>query len=99
MDSDNETEVQVLRKLVALKDRGEIKTWKEFQSRYEIDTGKYHGIAALQMKAHRFRKQQAMLGRSWTQPDVQALQDAHDYYIREKFAIIANQVFRLNLEN
>jgi hypothetical protein len=70
--------------LLRLKD-DESLSWKDIANRFSNDLGKTVQIPALQMRLKRLRERM----RVWTDLDVQALRMAHDYWVSNKFDIIA----------
>jgi hypothetical protein len=73
--------------LLRLKD-DEGLTWKEIATRFESDMGKTFQVPALQMRLKRLRERM----RVWTEGDIQALRLAHEYWMNQKFDIIAAKV-------
>ncbi|KAF2669331.1 hypothetical protein BT63DRAFT_425068 [Microthyrium microscopicum] len=73
--------------LLRLKDDEKL-TWKDIQDRFKSDMNKYFHIPALQMRLKRLRERM----RTWTDVDVSALRLAHDYWVSQKFEIIANKM-------
>lgn len=75
------------RLLIRLKDE-ESMPWKDIAARFQQDLGKTYQIPALQMRLKRLRERM----RVWTEPDVKALRMAHEYWVQNKFDIIAQKV-------
>jgi hypothetical protein len=73
--------------LLRLKDEEGL-SWKDISQRFQDDLGKTVQIPALQMRLKRLRERM----RVWTDVDVQALRMAHDYWVTNKFEIIASKV-------
>ncbi|KAL8731863.1 MAG: hypothetical protein Q9166_003147 [cf. Caloplaca sp. 2 TL-2023] len=59
--------------------------WKDIAVRFQIDLGKSYQVPALQMRFKRLRERM----RTWTETDVQALEQAYDYWEKFQFDIIA----------
>ncbi|MCJ1484080.1 hypothetical protein MMC06_004248 [Schaereria dolodes] len=59
--------------------------WKDIAVRFQTDLGKSYQVPALQMRFKRLRERM----RSWTDTDVQALEQAYDYWEKFQFDIIA----------
>ncbi|KAF2138269.1 uncharacterized protein K452DRAFT_328827 [Aplosporella prunicola CBS 121167] len=72
------------RLLLRLKDEENL-PWKEIAARFQTDMGKSFQVPALQMRLKRLRERL----RVWTDMDVKALRMAHEYYMENKFEIIA----------
>jgi hypothetical protein len=62
--------------------------WKDIAARFQTDLGKSYQIPALQMRLKRLRERM----RVWTDTDVRALRMAHEYWVQNKFDIIAQKV-------
>lgn len=62
--------------------------WKDIAARFQSDLGKSYQIPALQMRLKRLRERM----RVWTETDVRALRMAHEYWVQNKFDIIAQKV-------
>jgi hypothetical protein len=77
------------RLLIRLKDE-EGMPWKDIAARFQSDLGKQYQIPALQMRLKRLRERL----RKWTDVDVRALRLAHEYWVQNKFDIIAQKVMR-----
>lgn len=77
--------------LLRLKD-DEGMSWKDISNRFQNDLGKTVQIPALQMRLKRLRERL----RVWTEMDIQALRMAHDYWLNNKFEIIASKVRHSN---
>jgi hypothetical protein len=75
------------RLLLQLKDE-ESMPWKDIAARFQADLGKIYQIPALQMRLKRLRERM----RVWTETDVRALRMAHEYWVQNKFDIIAQKV-------
>lgn len=75
------------RLLIRLKDE-EGMPWKDIAARFQSDLGKHYQIPALQMRLKRLRERM----RKWTDVDVRALRLAHEYWVQNKFDIIAQKV-------
>ncbi|CAI6334804.1 unnamed protein product [Periconia digitata] len=75
------------RLLIRLKDE-ESMPWKEIAARFQSDLGKSYQIPALQMRLKRLRERM----RVWTETDIKALRSAHDYWVQNKFDIIAQKM-------
>lgn len=73
--------------LIQLKDEESL-PWKDIAARFQSDLGKTYQIPALQMRLKRLRERL----RVWTEPDVKALRLAHEYWIQNKYDIIASKV-------
>jgi hypothetical protein len=73
--------------LLRLKDEESL-TWKDVASRFQSDTGKAYQVPALQMRLKRLRERM----RVWTECDVRALRLAHEYWLTNKWDIIASKV-------
>ncbi|KAL9100733.1 MAG: hypothetical protein Q9163_003918 [Psora crenata] len=67
--------------------------WKDIAVRFQTDLGKSYQVPALQMRFKRLRERM----RTWTDTDVQALEQAYDYWERFQFDIIATKVSSLAL--
>ncbi|KAL9608516.1 MAG: hypothetical protein Q9167_006667 [Letrouitia subvulpina] len=59
--------------------------WKDIAVRFQTDLGKTYQVPALQMRFKRLRERM----RTWTETDVQALEQAYDYWEKFQFDIIA----------
>ncbi|MCJ1271484.1 hypothetical protein MMC22_011385 [Lobaria immixta] len=59
--------------------------WKDIAVRFQTDLGKFYQVPALQMRFKRLRERM----RTWTETDVQALEQAYDYWEKFQFDIIA----------
>ncbi|KAI9816695.1 MAG: hypothetical protein M1832_004983 [Thelocarpon impressellum] len=75
------------RLLLRLKDEVNL-PWKDIALRFQLELGKSHQVPALQMRYKRLRERL----RGWTEPDVQALQQARDYWEKFKWDIIATKM-------
>jgi hypothetical protein len=75
------------RLLIQLKDE-ESMPWKDIAQRFQTDLGKTYQIPALQMRLKRLRERM----RVWTEADVKALRMAHEYWVQNKFDIIAQKM-------
>jgi hypothetical protein len=73
--------------LLRLKDEENL-TWREIASRFQSDLSKTYQIPALQMRLKRLRERM----RTWTDVDVQALRMAHEFWLTNKFDIMASKV-------
>ena len=73
--------------LLQLKDEQQL-PWKNIVSRFQQETGKVHAIAALQMRYKRLKDRLQV----WTDPDIEALKQAHEYWESRKFDIISAKV-------
>jgi hypothetical protein len=73
--------------LIKLKDEESL-PWKDIAARFQSDLGKKYQIPALQMRLKRLRERL----RVWTEQDVKALKMAHEYWIQNKYEIIASKV-------
>jgi hypothetical protein len=73
--------------LLRLKD-DEGLSWKEIATRFEEEMGKSYQVPALQMRLKRLRERM----RVWTEGDIHALRLAHEYWMNQKFEIIAAKV-------
>lgn len=62
--------------------------WKDIVTRFQTDKGKAFQVAALQMRYKRLREK----FRVWSEIDVQALRQAHEYYEKCKWEIISAKV-------
>jgi len=62
--------------------------WKEIKRQFNIQTGKQSTEASLQMRYKRLREKMPV----WTDDDICALKMAHNYWLSQKFEIIAGQV-------
>lgn len=77
--------------LLKLKDE-ESMPWKDIAARFQDDLGKQYQIPALQMRLKRLRERM----RVWSEVDVRALRMAHEYWMQNKFDIIAQKVRAIN---
>jgi hypothetical protein len=75
------------RLLLQLKEE-EAMPWKDIAARFQSDLNKQYQIPALQMRLKRLRERM----RVWTDTDVRALRMAHEYWVQNKFEIIAQKV-------
>ncbi|OCK77371.1 hypothetical protein K432DRAFT_384748 [Lepidopterella palustris CBS 459.81] len=75
------------RLLIQLKDE-ENMPWKDIASKFQTELGKTYQIPALQMRLKRLRERM----RVWSEADVKALRQAHDYWIQSKFEIISQKM-------
>jgi hypothetical protein len=75
------------RLLLQLKEE-ESMPWKDIAARFQTDLNKNYQIPALQMRLKRLRERM----RVWTETDIRALRMAHDYWVQNKFEIIAQKV-------
>ncbi|KAL9587122.1 MAG: hypothetical protein Q9203_003627 [Teloschistes exilis] len=66
--------------------------WKDIAVRFQTDLGKSYQVPALQMRFKRLRERM----RTWTETDVQALEQAYDYWEKFQFDIIAAKVSKLH---
>lgn len=73
--------------LVQLKE-DESLPWKDIANRFHTDKGKNFQVAALQMRYKRLREK----FRVWMDEDVKALRQAHEYWEKYKWEIIAQRV-------
>ena len=73
--------------LLRLKDEEGL-SWKEIAARFETDLGRTIQIPALQMRLKRLREKIKV----WSNLDISALRMAHDYWLNNKFEIIASKV-------
>jgi hypothetical protein len=73
--------------LVQLKE-DESLPWKDIANRFQTDKGKNFQVAALQMRYKRLREK----FRLWLDEDVKALKQAHEYWEKYKWEIIAQRV-------
>ncbi|KAL9029670.1 MAG: hypothetical protein Q9196_002112 [Gyalolechia fulgens] len=62
--------------------------WKDIAVRFQTDLGKSYQVPALQMRFKRLRERM----RTWTETDVQALEQAYEYWEKFRFDIIAAKV-------
>ncbi|KAL9009272.1 MAG: hypothetical protein Q9173_005682 [Seirophora scorigena] len=62
--------------------------WKDIAVRFQTDLGKSYQVPALQMRFKRLRERM----RTWSETDVQALEQAYDYWEKFQFDIIAAKV-------
>ncbi|KAI9838883.1 MAG: hypothetical protein M1819_004091 [Sarea resinae] len=69
--------------LLKLKDE-EFLPWKDIALRFQVELGKVFQVPALQMRYKRLRERL----RTWTEIDIRALQQAHEYWEKFKFDII-----------
>lgn len=77
------------RLLLQLKDDQSL-PWKDIAARFQTETGKVHMIPALQMRYKRLKERLQV----WTEPDVEALKQAQEYWESKKFEIISSKVCR-----
>ncbi|MCJ1298270.1 hypothetical protein MMC08_001059 [Hypocenomyce scalaris] len=70
--------------LIRLKEEENL-PWKDIAVRFQTELGKSYQVPALQMRFKRLRERM----RAWTDTDVQALEQAFDYWERFQFDIIA----------
>ncbi|KAA6415784.1 MAG: hypothetical protein FRX48_00502 [Lasallia pustulata] len=70
--------------LIRLKEEENL-PWKDIAVRFQTELGKSYQVPALQMRFKRLRERM----RAWTETDVQALEQAFDYWERFQFDIIA----------
>ena len=75
------------RLLLSLKDDQSL-PWKDIAARFGTETGKVHMIPALQMRYKRLKERLQV----WTETDIEALKQAHDYWETRKFDIISAKV-------
>lgn len=68
--------------------------WKDIAARFVKDFGRQYQIPALQMRIKRLKERM----RQWTEVDVQALRKAHDYWVQNKFDIIAQKVCIITID-
>jgi hypothetical protein len=73
--------------LVQLKE-DESLPWKDIANRFQTDKGKNFQVAALQMRYKRLREK----FRVWQDEDVKSLKQAHEYWEKYKWEIIAQRV-------
>lgn len=73
--------------LVQLKEEESL-PWKDIANRFQTDRGKNFQVAALQMRYKRLREK----FRVWLDEDVKALKQAHEYWEKYKWEIIAQRV-------
>ncbi len=78
--------------LVQLKE-DESLPWKDIANRFQTDKGKNFQVAALQMRYKRLREK----FRIWQDEDVKALKQAHEYWEKYKWEIIAQRVSHTSL--
>lgn len=62
--------------------------WKDIAARFQTELQKSYQIPALQMRYKRLRERM----RVWTDTDRKALRMAHEYWLQNKFEIIAQKV-------
>lgn len=62
--------------------------WRDIAVRFQTDMGKMYQVPALQMRYKRLRERI----RVWTDADINALHQAHDYWEKYKFEIIGAKV-------
>ena len=67
--------------------------WKDIAARFQTDLNKNYQIPALQMRLKRLRERM----RVWTETDIRALRMAHEYWVQNKFEIIAQKVSFANI--
>ena len=75
------------RLLLSLKDDQSL-PWKDIAAKFGAETGKVHMIPALQMRYKRLKERLQV----WTEADVEALKQAHEYWEMRKFDIISAKV-------
>ncbi|KAF1940144.1 hypothetical protein EJ02DRAFT_467613 [Clathrospora elynae] len=75
------------RLLLQLKEE-ESMPWKDIAARFQSDLGKNYQIPALQMRLKRLRERM----RVWNETDVRALRMAHEYWVQNKFDIVAQKM-------
>jgi hypothetical protein len=63
-------------------------SWKDVASRFQSELGRAYQVPALQMRLKRLKERL----RVWSENDVQALRQAHDYWLKNKWEIIASKV-------
>jgi hypothetical protein len=80
------------RLLLQLKEE-ESMPWKDIAARFQTDLNKNYQIPALQMRLKRLRERM----RVWTETDIRALRMAHEYWVQNKFEIIAQKVSFANI--
>ncbi|KAI4229348.1 MAG: hypothetical protein L6R40_008060 [Gallowayella cf. fulva] len=68
--------------------------WKDIAVRFQTDLGKSYQVPALQMRFKRLRERM----RTWTESDVQALEQAYDYWEKFQFDIIAAKMLDFGAE-
>ena len=73
--------------LLQLKDEQQL-PWKDIASQFQSETGKPYMIPALQMRYKRLKERLQV----WTDTDVEALNQAHEYWETRKFEIISAKV-------
>ncbi|KAK5165747.1 uncharacterized protein LTR77_008670 [Saxophila tyrrhenica] len=73
--------------LVQLKEEESL-PWKDIANRFQTDRGKNFQVAALQMRYKRLREK----FRVWQDEDVKALKQAHEYWEKYKWEIIAQRM-------
>ena len=73
--------------LLHLKDEQQL-PWKDIAQRFRTETGKVYMIPALQMRYKRLKERLQV----WTDADVEALRQAHEYWESRKFDIISAKV-------
>ncbi|KAI4286740.1 MAG: hypothetical protein L6R35_004006 [Caloplaca aegaea] len=69
--------------------------WKDIAVRFQTELGKSYQVPALQMRFKRLRERM----RTWTETDVQALEQAYDYWEKFQFDIIAAKVGIMSSEH
>ncbi|KAF2404097.1 hypothetical protein EJ06DRAFT_470475 [Trichodelitschia bisporula] len=72
--------------LLRLKDEEGL-TWKEIATRFHTELGKSFQVPALQMRLKRLRERM----RIWTEGDIQALRMAHEFWMSQKWDVIAGK--------
>ena len=72
----------------------ELLSWKDIAQRFQEEFGKNYHIAVLQMRLKRLRERL----RVWIGSDVEALRMAHEYWIDNKFEIIASKVSKIRVQ-
>ncbi|KAI9786018.1 MAG: hypothetical protein M1816_008170 [Peltula sp. TS41687] len=75
------------RLLLQLKDQDSL-PWKDIAIKFQQLLGRNYQVPALQMRYKRLREKL----RIWTEEDIQALQQAHDYWEKFKWDIIATKM-------
>lgn len=73
--------------LLQLKDEQQL-AWKDIATKFQSETGKAYMIPALQMRYKRLKERLQV----WTEADVEALRQAHEYWESKKFDIISAKV-------
>ena len=80
------------RLLVQLKEKESL-PWKDIANRFQSDLGKNYNVAALQMRYKRLREK----FREWQDEDVQALRQAHEFWEKNKWDIIAQKMLEYGI--